>query len=78
MDTTASTVLTGSAPAQATPRDFLTVLFRRKWILIVVPAVALAVVTWINLSAQARYSSSTRVLLKRGSRESSSNKRRVP
>ncbi|MBI5837800.1 MAG: hypothetical protein HZB25_11180 [Candidatus Eisenbacteria bacterium] len=67
MDTTHAS--SAAASRQVTPRDFLTVLFRRKWVVLVIPAVALAVVTWVNLSTPPRYSSSTRMLLKRGTRE---------
>lgn len=62
-------VQSGSSASRVTTRDFLTVMFRRKWIVILLPIVTLGVVTYVNLSAPSRYSSFARILLRRGSHE---------
>ena len=71
MDATTSHAATQAAPSaqQVTLRDFLTVIFRRKWIVILLPLVTLAVVSYVNFSAPSRYSSFARILLRRGSHE---------
>ena len=59
-----------AAPARATLRDFLSVLFRRKWIVLILPLVTIGVVAYINLSNPPLYSSFARLVLRRGTHES--------
>ncbi|HVP37849.1 MAG TPA: hypothetical protein VMS93_01580 [Candidatus Saccharimonadales bacterium] len=68
MDTSALPV--PAATRRTTPRDFLTVVFRHRWVVITLPVVALVVAASITLSEPPRFSSSSRLLLKRGSPES--------
>ncbi len=69
MSTVRTHTLTEPAAGQTTLRDFFTVLFRRKWIVVFIPVITFLVVTWVNLKEPVRFSSSTRILLKRGTRE---------
>jgi len=55
---------------QATVREFLAVLFRRKWVVIGLFVVTTATVLSISLTAKTVYQSAGRVLVKRGDKES--------
>ena len=57
------------ARAGGTTRDFLAVLFRRRWIILAVFAVTTVTVTAINLSQPLFYESTGKVLVKRGTRD---------
>ena len=64
---------TSSAPnivRQATAREFLAVLFRRKWIILGLFLVTTATVLTVSLSTPTYYQSSGRILVKRGERQS--------
>lgn len=56
---------------QATAREFLTVLFRRKWMILGLFAVTTLTVTVLSLMATESYVSTGRVLIRRGESESS-------
>jgi uncharacterized protein involved in exopolysaccharide biosynthesis len=58
-----------SPKREATAREFLTVLFRRKWIVLGLFLVTTATVMVIAFSTPVRYVSSGRVLIKRGEKE---------
>src|SRR5262245_62942923 len=63
----------GSAPApvrQATAREFLAVLFRRKWIILGLFLITTATVVAVAMTTPALYISSGRILVKRGERQS--------
>ena len=64
--------LTPSAPTprQATLREFLAVVFRRRLVILGLFAATTATVLWIALSTPLEYSSSGRVLMRRGEKES--------
>lgn len=62
----AQNVTGAQAPKESTVRDFLEVIFRRKWSIIGIVAVATAIVIAINLSEPVLYESSGRMLVKRG------------
>ena len=51
---------------ESTIKDFLEVIFRRKWIIAGVVAVATATVIILNLKDPAVYESNVRLLVKRG------------
>ena len=55
---------------QATAREFLAVVFRRKWLILGLFAVTTATVLGIALSTETMYQSAARVLVRRGERES--------
>src|SRR2546422_6000943 len=55
---------------QATVREFLAVVFRRRWVILGLFAVTTATVLGIAISTPLDYSSSGRVLLRRGEKES--------
>ncbi len=55
---------------QATAREFLAVLFRRKWIILGLFLVTTATVLVVSLSTPTYYQSSGRILVKRGERQS--------
>jgi len=57
-------------PRQATVREFLAVVFRRRLVILGLFAVTTATVLWIALSTPLEYSSSGRVLMRRGEKES--------
>lgn len=61
---------TPSATPQATSREFLAVLFRRKWIIVGLFLVTTATVTIVTLNSPLDYASVGRVLVKRGEQES--------
>jgi uncharacterized protein involved in exopolysaccharide biosynthesis len=64
----------GSPPTfarQATAREFLSVLFRRKWIILGLFLITTATVVTVALTTPAYFSSSGRILVKRGERQSS-------
>jgi uncharacterized protein involved in exopolysaccharide biosynthesis len=63
---------TPSAPTarQATIREFLAVVFRRRLVILGLFAVTTATVLWIAVSTPLEYSSSGRVLMRRGEKES--------
>jgi uncharacterized protein involved in exopolysaccharide biosynthesis len=63
---------TPSAPAgrQATVREFLAVVFRRRLVILGLFTVTTATVLWIAFSTPLEYSSSGRVLMRRGEKES--------
>lgn len=58
------------APRQTTARDFLVVLFRRKWIILGLFLVTSVTVGVLTLTTPTEYLSSGRVLIKRGEKES--------
>lgn len=51
---------------ESTIKDFLEIIFRRKWIIVGIVVVATAIIIMINLRGAAIYESSARVLVKRG------------
>jgi uncharacterized protein involved in exopolysaccharide biosynthesis len=51
---------------ESTVKDFLEVIFRRKWIIIGIVAVATSLIAFLNLRGPALYQSSAKVLVKRG------------
>jgi uncharacterized protein involved in exopolysaccharide biosynthesis len=53
---------------ETTIRDFLNVVFRRKWMILSIVATATAVVVFLNARQPIQYASSSRVLVKRGQR----------
>jgi uncharacterized protein involved in exopolysaccharide biosynthesis len=59
-----------SPARQATARDFLTVVFRRKWIILGLFAVVTATVSFLLLTRPVEYVSSGQLLVKRGYQES--------
>ena len=64
---------------QATAREFLAVLFRRKWLIIGLFAVTTTTVLVLSLTTPTVYESAGRVLVKRGEKESVlSSSRQVP
>jgi succinoglycan biosynthesis transport protein ExoP len=60
-----------SAPRQATAREFLAVLFRRRGLILGLFAVTMLTVLVVAFATQAEYISVGRVLIKRGEKESS-------
>jgi uncharacterized protein involved in exopolysaccharide biosynthesis len=58
-----------SAPRQATARDFLSVIFRRKWIILTIFGVATGTVLLVNLTSPVYYESTARVLVSRGEKQ---------
>ena len=58
------------APRQATVREFLAVVFRRRLVIGGLFAVTTATVLWIALATPLEYSSSGRLLMRRGEKES--------
>jgi uncharacterized protein involved in exopolysaccharide biosynthesis len=60
----------GPAPRQATVREFLAVVFRRRLVILGLFGVTTATVLWIALTTPLEYSSSGRVLMRRGEKES--------
>ena len=64
---------TGAAPKlarQATAREFLSVLFRRKWIILGLFVITTATVLTVAMTTPTTYISSGRILVKRGERQS--------
>src|SRR5262245_32790281 len=62
---------TAPAPArQATAREFLAVLFRRKWIILGLFLITTATVVTVALTTPTTYMSSGRIVVKRGERQS--------
>ena len=55
---------------QATAREFLAVVFRRKWIILGLFLVTTATVVTVALTTPTTYISSGRILVKRGERQS--------
>src|SRR5215813_11797872 len=55
---------------QATAREFLAVLFRRKWIILGLFLITTATVITVALTTPITYMSSGRILIKRGERQS--------
>ncbi len=51
---------------ESTVKDFLEVIFRRKWIILGIVLVATAIVVIVNMGKPAEYESSAKVLIKRG------------
>ena len=60
----------GPTPRQATIREFLAVVFRRRLVILGLFGVTTATVVWIALTTPLEYSSSGRVLMRRGEKES--------
>ena len=60
----------GPTPRQATIREFLAVVFRRRLVILGLFGVTTATVLWIALTTPLEYSSSGRVLMRRGEKES--------
>jgi succinoglycan biosynthesis transport protein ExoP len=58
------------AAQHATAREFLTVVFRRKWIIVVMFLVTTATVAFMTLRQKAEFASSGLVLVRRGEQES--------
>jgi uncharacterized protein involved in exopolysaccharide biosynthesis len=67
--TTPTPAVTGTA-RQATAREFVAVLFRRKWLVLGLFVVTTVTVLAISLTAKTVYQSTGRVLIKRGEKES--------
>jgi uncharacterized protein involved in exopolysaccharide biosynthesis len=65
-----STSIATPGVRQATAREFLAVVFRRRWIILGLFAATTATVLAVTLSRKAEYISSGRVLVKRGEQES--------
>lgn len=61
---------TTAAPRQATSREFLAILFRRRWVILGLFAVTSLTVLAIAFATPVEYVSSGRVLIKRGEKES--------
>jgi uncharacterized protein involved in exopolysaccharide biosynthesis len=57
---------TYEAKKESTVKDFLEVIFRRKWIILGIVLVATAIVVIMNMSKPAEYESTAKVLIKRG------------
>ena len=51
---------------ESTVKDFLEVVFRRKWIIVGIVFVATFIVVFLNVSGTATFESSAKVLVKRG------------
>lgn len=62
---------TASPQGRASAREFLAVVFRRKWIILGLFGVTMATVVAVALTTPVIYTSSGRVLVKRGERETS-------
>jgi len=56
----------GTDQKQATTRDFLSVIFRRKWVIIGLFAITTTVVVLMNLESTIYYESDARILINRG------------
>ena len=59
-------MVTTSAVKESTVKDFLEVIFRRKWIIIGVVVVSTALVLFMNMRQQAIYESTGKMLVQRG------------
>ena len=65
-----TTPSSGPTPRQATVREFLAVVFRRKWLILGLFGVTTATVVTLSLTSRVSYISYGRLLLKRGERSS--------